>query len=351
MRKPLRFHWRLAQAQDGGAGVKPASAQVPDLAEQGEFCRRAETCGIESVLTAFGYYMPDPLVLATALATQTCRLKFIVAFRPGLMSPTLLTQQVNTFAALSNGRVALNVVIGHSRQEQAYYGDDLDHDQRYARAGEFLSICRDLWSGNGPVNFAGAYLRADGAKLGTPFLSPAGPKPEIYVGGGSSLALDLARRYGDCLLQLGGTVESVRAWIGPILEQGLDAGLRFSMICRPTRREALAAAREVAACGDAAAIQQVFVKGSDSQQMRSAFHECSAADPEWLANCLWKGAVAAHGASAIALVGSPDEVASAIVEYRNAGISQFIFSGWPNLDQMAFFAREVLPIVRERERD
>ena len=122
---------------------------MPDLEAQAEFCRQAEASGIDSLLTAFGYYMPDPMLLATALGLVTERIKFIVAYRPGLLSPTLFVQQVNTLSALTNGRVSLNIVAGHSQKEQGYYGDWLEHDARYQRAEEFLAICHAFWQCQG----------------------------------------------------------------------------------------------------------------------------------------------------------------------------------------------------------
>jgi alkanesulfonate monooxygenase len=56
------------------------------------------------------------------------------------------------------------------------------------------------------------------------------------------------------------------------------------------------------------------------------------------------------GAPSIALVGSPDEIAAALEEYRAAGVTQFLFMGYPDLEQMSFFGAEILPRVRERER-
>ena len=55
------------------------------------------------------------------------------------------------------------------------------------------------------------------------------------------------------------------------------------------------------------------------------------------------------GPTAIALVGTPAEIANAFMEYRDAGVSQFILSGWPKLEEMIRFGRDVLPLVRERE--
>jgi alkanesulfonate monooxygenase len=104
---------------------------------------------MDSLLTAFGFHRPDPIVLATALATLTERITFMVAVRSGVCSPTSLVQQVNTVSALTGGRICVNIVAGHTPAEQRAYGDFLSHDERYERTDEFLTICHSLWSGKG----------------------------------------------------------------------------------------------------------------------------------------------------------------------------------------------------------
>src|SRR5262245_33568076 len=110
MNQPLRFHWRFLQGGENAPAsplqaAAPPQTALPDLEAQAEFCRHATASGIDSLLTAFGYHMPDPMLLAAALGSVTERIKFIVAYRPGLLSPTLFVQQVNTLSALTNGRV------------------------------------------------------------------------------------------------------------------------------------------------------------------------------------------------------------------------------------------------------
>jgi alkanesulfonate monooxygenase SsuD/methylene tetrahydromethanopterin reductase-like flavin-dependent oxidoreductase (luciferase family) len=48
-------------------------------------------------------------------------------------------------------------------------------------------------------------------------------------------------------------------------------------------------------------------------------------------------------------VGAPEEIAAGILAYKSIGISQFILSGWPNLEAVTYFGREILPRIRARE--
>jgi alkanesulfonate monooxygenase len=134
---------------------------------------------IEYLLTAFSSYRPDATLLATALGMVTKRIKFLMAVRSGLCSPTIFAEQVNTIAVVTGGRTGRNIVNGHSEQELCYYGDFLDHDQRYARTDEILDICHALWAGRGPVTYSGRYFRIEGAVLNAPFVAPERNKPEV----------------------------------------------------------------------------------------------------------------------------------------------------------------------------
>ena len=346
----LRFHWRMLQGGDR-PGTGPSSERVdraaalPDLEAQIDFCRRAEECRIDSLLVDINYGKPDPMVLSLALGRMTEKIKFMVAYRPGLMSPTLFVQQVNTCSALTGGRITLNIVSGHSPKEQRYYGDFLSHDERYERTDEFLSVCHAFWKRNGAVNFDGKYYRVEEGQLNTPFVSEERTRPEIYLGGSSEQSRNVALKHADCLVRFADAPKKVKEQIRPVLESGTEVGLRLSVITRPTRKEALRAARaliESAPIESRRADEKRFVTGSDAVSMKKTFE---LAQDEWLTPCLWTGAVRSFGAPALALVGTPEEVASAILEFEEAGVSQFILAGWPKLDEMIIFGKEVIPLL------
>ena len=336
--RALRFHWSLSAVGEKLRATQSRASQsaLPQFGALVRFCRQAEEAGIDSLLTAFGFHRPDPLILATALAAQTERIRFMIAVRSGLMSPVAFVQQVNTLSALAGGRVSLNVVAGHTPDEQRGYGDFLAHDERYARTGEFLAICRALWRGES-VTYAGKYYTVEEARLNLRL-----PAPEIFIGGNSGAATALALQHGDCLWRVPEPPSTLRQKIAPLLDGGKEAGLLMSLIARPTRGEALRAARELVA-GGSRRTHEEFASRSDSVAFTSAYR---AADTEWLTPTLWTGAVPYFGAPSMALVGSFDDVAEAILDFQAIGISQFLFLGWPDEEELALFASEVLPRVR-----
>jgi alkanesulfonate monooxygenase len=355
----LRFHWMMPKG--GEVAMKTAQetsrvlttraaspAAIPDLEGWIRFARCAEQAGIESVLLSFSRYEPDTIFIACAIGRATRKLKFIVAYRMGLIQPTTFVQQINTLSGLIGGRVALNIVAGSSTAEQRGYGDFLEHDDRYARADEYLAICHSLWQNNGPVNFHGKYYRVEEGKLNTPFLAAGRTAPEIYVAGHSEQAQQLAVARGSSWLRLIDTPEKLEPLVARYRAKGIEVALRLGVICRRTREEAKQAGLAMMPDEDISKEERGILSRSDSQTLTQAL--AAADNIGWLNDHLWAGLVPYYGSSAITLLGSPDELAQIFLEYKRIGVTQFIISGWPKLEEMEIFGREVVPRVRELEK-
>jgi alkanesulfonate monooxygenase len=323
-------------------------AALPDMEGWTRFTHCAEEAGIESVLLSFSRYEPDTILIACALGQVTSKLKYIVAYRMGLMQPATFVQQVNTLSGCIGGRVSLNIVAGSSTVEQRGYGDFLDHDERYARAEEFLRVCRAFWSGNGDVNFEGKYCHVEKGMIYTPFQAPDRTGPEIYVSGHSEQAQHLALSQGSCYLRLIDTPEKLSAAVSHFRTNGIEVCLRLCVVCRPTHDEALAAAEALLPSEEIGREERGILSRSDSKTLKDAL--AAADNVGWLNRNLWAGLVPYYGSSAMTLVGTPEDLANAFLEYKRIGITQFIISGWPKLDEMVIFGREVLPLVRAWEK-
>lgn len=354
--KPLRFHWSLSQAgtpfrrtkqMADLSGVLPFEAQL-------ELCRCADRYGIDSLLMAIGFTRPDPILLSAALGRQTERVKFMVACRPGLVSPAAFVQQINTLSLVLDGRVHINMVGGHTPHELQYYGDWLPREERYRRMDEFLAVCHSFWSSEqGAVDFAGEYYRAGGAPLRTPFSVNGPRRPEVFLGGNSPESAALAMRHADCLWRFAEPVETLEPAISPVLASGTEVGLLVSLIVRSTHDAAVQAAQELLEhLGEQGREAQLsFERQTDAASFRKTFDLARACDGGWAGATLWTGAVPLLGAPAIALVGSAEEIAGALMEYKAIGVTQFLFTGWPDVEEMTIFGREVLPLVRALERE
>ncbi|CAM5573493.1 Alkanesulfonate monooxygenase [Streptomyces griseoloalbus] len=169
----LTFHWFLPTNGDsrhvvGGGHGSPATAsgrdRPPTVAYLSQIARAAEDLGFTGALTPTGAWCEDAWLTTAMVSQNTERLKFLVAFRPGFVSPTLAAQMASTFQRQSGGRLLLNVVTGGESHEQRAYGDFLDKDDRYRRTDEFLHVVRELWQGR-TVDLEGDHLRVADARL------------------------------------------------------------------------------------------------------------------------------------------------------------------------------------------
>lgn len=361
----LKFHWMLPKGGevklDGRQTPLEAAryriesmstasqAPKPDLEGWTHFARHAEAAGIDSVLISFSRYEPDPFLVSCALGQAVKKLKFIIAYRSGLMQPTTFVQQMNTVSALVQGRVSFNIVAGSSSEEQRGYGDFLSHDERYARAEEFLAICNAFWRGDQEVDFKGRHYRVEQGKLATPFVASETEligsdrnRPEIYVSGHSERSEELAYSQGSCWLRVAETPEKLAPIVARARSRGIGVCLRLCLLCRPTRDEAIRVAESLLPADRS---ESTTTLKDDSQMYREG--KSIKDDGHWLNDYLWTGLAPHYGPVWTTLLGSPREIADALLEYERIGVTEFIISGWPEVDTVDTFGRDVVPLVRE----
>jgi alkanesulfonate monooxygenase len=357
---PIAFHWFLPTNGDGRRLVEPA-APIPGTAGGArpatfgyltQIALAAEEFGFEGALTPTGAWCDDAWITTAALAQRTERLKFLVAFRPGAISPTLAAQMAATYQFHTGGRLLLNVVTGGDSAEQNAYGDWLDKEGRYARCAEFLQIVRGLWTG-GTVDFEGEHLHVAGGAIGR----VPDPLPEIYFGGSSPAALDVAARHVDAYLTWGEPPDLVAEKIGRVRELAAEHGrtvrfgIRLHVVSRDTAAEAWAEAEKLLDGISEEEIAKVHARmqttQSEGQRRMLELHGGSRTNLEVSPN-LWAGVGLARGGAGTALVGSHEEVADRIEEYAAIGLDEFILSGYPHLEELYWFGEGVLPLLEAR---
>ena len=370
----LKLHWFLPTSGDSrslvgaGQGVPhevqsglgdtiTSGFRAPSIDYLADVARTAEQLGFEGVLTPTGTFCEDAWLTTAALLRETTRLKFLVAFRPGVINPVLAAQMAAAYQRISDGRLMLNIVTGGEPIEQARFGDHAPKDQRYARTDEFLSVLRGTWH-DAPFDFKGDHYAATGAMVS----GGINPVPDIYFGGSSGPAGPVAARHADVYLTWGEPPALVREkleWMRELARaQGrrLRFGLRIHTLSRDTSDEAWQHAQWLLDGLDPGTVEkaQAALRASEStgQQRMSSLRGGrtsydSARELEVSPN-LWSGVGLVRGGAGTSLVGSHEEVAERIAEYHELGIDEFILSGYPHVEEAYRFAEGVMPLLHRK---
>ncbi|MGB2693613.1 MAG: LLM class flavin-dependent oxidoreductase [Dehalococcoidia bacterium] len=316
-----------------------------------DVAKAAEDAGFTFALVPVGTTCHDAWLSSAVVAGRTEKLKFLVAMRPGFVSPTLAAKMSNTLDQLTEGRVLVNVVTGGYPAELAADGDFLDHDERYARTQEFMQVVRKAWTERQRWNFEGRYYRVEGGNVHPrPYQQPY---PPFYFGGASDAAKHVGVEEADVYLLWGETVSMVEERIADLraragaIGRTLRFGMRMHVVVRETEEEAWAAADALIAGipDDFQGKMDKVLSRTDSegerrqQQMRQA----NGSDELVIAPNLWTGIGKARLGVGTALVGSGESVAARLQEYVDLGVDTFILSGYPHLEEAQRFGRYVMP--------
>jgi alkanesulfonate monooxygenase len=347
----MKIFWFIPTFGDGrylGSAKGSRATNHPYLRQMAE---AVDELGYYGALLPTGRSCDDAWIVAASLFPLTRRMRFLVAVRPGLMSPTLTARMVATFDRLSEGRLLINVVTGGDPVELAGDGLHLKHDDRYDLTDEFLAIFRKVLARE-EVDFKGQYFEVHGAKVSFP--GSQEPYPDLYFGGSSPAAHQVAAKHINVYLTWGEPLSDVAAKVDEVrrlaAQQGrtLQFGMRLHVIVRETTKEAWAAADDLiryVTDESIAAAQRTFARFDSAGQRRmSELHRGTRESLEISPN-LWAGVGLVRGGAGTALVGDPETVAERIKEYASLGIESFILSGYPHLEEAHRVAELLFPLL------
>ncbi len=347
----MQVFWFIPTQGDGRflgttTGGRPATFQY-----FAQVAQAADLLGYTGVLLPTGRGCDDAWVTASGLASLTKQLKFLVAVRPGLISPTLAHRMAATLDRHSNGRLLINVVAGGDTDELNGDGLFLSHDERYEQTDEFLHVWRGLAYGE-TIDFFGKHIRVKGAKQMFPSVQT--PHIPVYFGGSSESAIDVASKHVDVYLTWGEPPDAVADKIARVRAKATDLGrdikfgIRLHVIVRDTVTEAKRDAEkliEKVTPEIANAAQSALGKYQSEGQRRMLELQRGGRDGLWLRPELWAGVGLVRGGAGTAMVGDGPTVASLMKEYASLGIETFILSGYPHLDEAYHFAESVFPLL------
>jgi alkanesulfonate monooxygenase len=343
----VEFIGMIGVQRDAGSGGTSVIGGGVDPAYVRDFSRAHEAAGFDSVLVGYMSTSADGFMVASYAASVTERLRFLIAHRPGFMAPTLAARKAATLDHFTAGRIALHIISGGSDVEQARDGDWLDHDARYRRTDEYLDIVRRVWTSPRPFDYEGAFYRVHQAYSDVkPLQQPYIP---LYFGGASTPAIQVAARHCDVYALWGEPVAAVKERIAVVRQAAQAVGRtpRFSVSFRPILGRTEAQAWERARTF-LAQIQATNRSISRPQAVGSQRLLDFAAQREIHDKRLWMPIAAATGAAGntSALVGTPEQVAEALLDYYDAGVTTILIRGFAPFQDAVDYGRELIPLVR-----
>ncbi|MFQ4143604.1 LLM class flavin-dependent oxidoreductase [Chlorogloeopsis sp. ULAP02] len=322
-----------------------------------KFAKVHEDGGFDRVLVGYSSTGPDGFSVVSYAASVTERLKFLLAHRPGFVTPTLAARKLATLDRFTNGRVAVHIITGGSDAEQQRDGDWLDHDTRYRRTDEYLNILRQVWTSEEPFNYEGEFYRLKGAFSEVkPLQKPYIP---IYFGGASGAAVGVGVKHSNVYAFWGEPLAAIKQRIAEVkaaAPPGVE--LRFSISLRPILAEKEEKAWEKARyilsrikeTRAKAGIQLPPGTSARPQAVGSLRLLEFAKESEIHDKRLWTPIAAVTGAygNTTALVGTPEQVAESLVDYYKAGVTTLLIRGFDPVEDAIAYGRDVIPLVRKQ---
>jgi alkanesulfonate monooxygenase len=327
------------------------------------FVRAHEDAGFDRVLIGYASSQPDGTQVAAYAAAHSERLGFLVAHRPGFVAPTLAARQFATLDQFSGGRIAVHIITGGNDAEQRRDGDFLAKDERYARTDEYLDIVKLAWTATEPFSYHGQYYQVEDHWSGV--RSARQPRIALYFGGSSEAAYRVGGKHADTYALWGEPLAETRQQVESVSEAARGAGrddvpgisVSFRPILGPTEELAwerahriLSATKEnVTAFRAQWGAKSWGLGGDKPQNTGSQRLLAAAAKGELHDRALWTPLAAATGAggNSTALVGTPETVAAALLDYVDIGVTTLLIRGYDPYDDAIDYGRYLLPLVRE----
>ena len=349
---PIKFAYWVPNVS-GGLVISNIEQRTGwDIGYNRKLAQIAEAAGFEYALSQIrftaGYgadNQHESVSFSHALLEATTTLKVIAALLPGPWNPALAAKQIATINHLTNGRVAVNVVSGWFRGEFAAIGEPwLDHDERYRRSEEFIRALKGIWSED-DFTFAGDFYRFRNYSMKP---KPIDPQPEVFQGGSSRAARDMAARVSDWYFTNGNVPEEIKKQVDDIHDKAranghtVRIGMNAFAIARDTEAEAKDVLEEIIDKANPEAVQGF------ADQVKNAGKASPEGQGNW-AKSTARDLVQYNDGFRSNLIGTPEQIAERILAFKDVGVDLVLLGFLHFQEEVEFFGRHVIPLVRELE--
>ena len=323
-----------------------------DLAYNIKLAQIAEASGFDYALSQIrftaGYgadNQHESVSFSQALTHATTKIKVIAAILPGPWTPAVVAKQIASISHYSNARIAVNIVSGWFRGEFAAIGEHwLDHDERYRRSEEFIRCLKGIWTEDN-FTFRGDFYRFNNYSLKP---KPLQPLPEVFQGGSSRAARDMAANVSDWYFTNGNTPEEIKKQVDDIRAKAkaqgrtVKIGVNAFGIARNTEEEARAVVAEIIAKANPEAVNAF------GHEVKNAGNASPEREGNW-AKSKFEDLVQYNDGFRTNLIGTPKQIAERIVALKEVGVDLVLLGFLHFQEEVEYFGKYVLPLVRELE--
>ena len=351
-RQPVRFAYWVPNVSGGLVISKIEQRTSWDIDYNRKLAQIAERNGFDYALSQIrftaGYgaeFQHEPVTFSQALLAATDKLKVIAALLPGPWTPVLAAKQIATLHEIYGGRVAVNVVSGWFRGEFTAIGEPwLDHDERYRRSEEFIRALRGIWSEDN-FTLGGDFYRFRDYSLKP---KPSGALPEIFQGGSSRAARDMAARVSDWYFTNGNTPEEIRKQVDDLRTKAsaegrhVKVGVNAFAIARNSEAEARTVLDEIVAKADPEAVNAF------GHEVKNAGKASPEGQGNW-AKSSFSDLVQYNDGFRSNLIGTPEQIAERVISLKDAGADLILLGFLHFQEEVEYFGKHIIPLVRDLE--
>ena len=328
--------------------ILPPQGPPFDAAIIAETAMAHEASDFDRALIGYFSHAPDGFLIAAHAAACTERLSFLLAHRPGFVSPTLAARKIATLDQLTQGRAAVHMIAGGSVEEQAKDGDFVEHGDRYRRMIEYVELLKQTWTSDRPFSHTGEFYRIE--KQLSQIRCATDPHVPIYGGGGSDAAVNALAPHIDLFMLWGEPLRETADFMAKVRAAAGSNPIKFSVSTRPilgrTEEEAWEKARDILAQIEArmGGREPGAPQNAGSQRLLEVADAAEVHD-----TCLYTALAKATGApgNSTALVGTPETVAQAMAAYYDIGATSLLIRGYDPLEDAKEYGKELIPRLRE----
>ncbi len=350
---------------NGGSMLHPKPVSEFDPAAILNYAKVQEEAGFDRVLIANSAVLPDSFGIANFVAANTQKLKLMIAHRPGFIAPTMAARMFATVDRLSSGRASVHIIAGANDAELRADGDYLTKEERYIRCREYVNIMRDTWKATSPITHDGKYYKFEKSLAEVkPFNGHSMP---VFWGGSSETAVTVGTEVADIYALTGDTMAGAREMVEKVRAGAKTAGRNVDMLMTIVL---ILGSTEEEAWKKADGVLERIIENTERKKRERAEKEKTpnafgekapvavtfqrvlqnAQGGDRVDKCFWTAVTKATNAqqgNVSTLVGTPEQVADALMDYYDLGIHRFLIRGYNPIPDAAEFGRELIPLLRK----